>query len=1219
MADFFDNAAVGLHQLSAEGRLMRVNEAELRMLGYARDEYIGRHIAEFHADPERIDDLLRRLSAGETLHDCEARLRCRDGSLKHVLISANVKWEDGQFRYTRGITRDITAQRQAGELQARRARQMVLQRDVNLALAGNEALAATLRGCAEAVVRHLDAAFARIWTLNKADDLLELQASAGLYTHLDGAHARIPVGMLKIGQIAREQQPHLTNDVQHDPRVSDPEWARRAGLTAFAGYPLLIEGRLVGVLAIFARQALTPDTLEALASVSSAIAQGIERRVAEQALRLSQAQMTGIIQSAMDAIITVDATQRITVFNAAAERMFECPATAAIGESLDRFLPERYRQFHQQHIEEFGCARISRRSMGQLGAVYGLRASGEEFPVEASISQLEVNDQRFYTVILRDISERRQAEERLRASEESFSKLFHSSPSAMSSQRLNDLTYLNVNDRWLQMTGLTREEVIGRPVAEVESWVEPELRQQTHRCLLAGETVRNLEVPLRHRSGAEVTGLISTELIEAGGETYVLGTMQDITERKRMEQELAQTRDAALESARLKSEFLANMSHEIRTPMNGVIGMTGLLMGTDLSAEQRDYVETIQTSSEALLNIINDILDFSKIEAGKLHFEKADFDLRHTVESVTELLAEPARRKRLDLAALVESDVPLALRGDPGRLRQVLTNLVGNAVKFTEGGEVVVRVRRLSETDRQVALHFSITDTGIGITPEAQRHLFQAFTQADGSITRRYGGTGLGLAICRQLVEMMGGQIGVESTPGKGSTFWFTASLDKQAAEAQSLVVPHADLRGLRLLIVDQHASSRRILAHQAAAWGLRVTEAEDALSALTLLQAATQCGEPFEIAVLDSLLSGTDGFDLARRIKTDKRLAQIRLIMLTSFGQRGHSETAREAGLAAYLTRPVREADFLNCLAAVLNEPPAGTTPARLITRHTLEEARQRTRARILIAEDNPVNRKVVRQQLKRLGYECDVVPNGQEALKALTHHTYALVLMDCQMPLMDGLAATVEIRRREDSTRRLPIIALTAGAMQGEREKCLAAGMDDYLSKPFKQDELATLIARWINPAEAPPSSSHHHQQLSAPSAASVSINSQVARRLAELCRVCGAGMVTEFIEIFLPDTEQRLARLRELAKNPDARNLDREAHSLKGSCSNFGAQAMMSLCRELEEAAEKSLFEQAPVLVARLEDEFRSLRTVLEDWAAAQRGGAGTETEPEPLNQS
>jgi signal transduction histidine kinase/DNA-binding response OmpR family regulator len=546
-------------------------------------------------------------------------------------------------------------------------------------------------------------------------------------------------------------------------------------------------------------------------------------------------------------------------------------------------------------------------------------------------------------------------------------------------------------------------------------------------------------------------------------------------ERRRAEGALRLASAAAQESTRLKAQFLANMSHEIRTPMNGVIGMVDLLLDTPLSDEQRSFAQVVRTSAEALLTIINDILDFSKIEAGQLAFESIPFDLLDPVENCLSLLAEKAHEKGIELAYLIEENVPSLLTGDPGRLHQVILNLVGNALKFTERGEVVVRVAKLSGEGRRVRLRFTVRDTGVGIPPEAQARLFQPFVQADAGTTRKYGGSGLGLAICRQLVSLMGGEIGLESAPGQGSTFWFTAEFALQ--EAALKVVPRpAELAGLRALVVDDNATNSEILIRQLAAWRVEARAVPGGPAALAALRAAAAAGQPFHLGVLDMEMPEMSGVALARAIRAEPLLAGVKLVILSSIGRPLSPAELAGSGIGACLAKPARQAELHRALLGVLagqraEQAPAGELPGPGSLR------RAGAGARILVVEDNLVNQHVARLQLQRFGYEPDIVASGQQALAALHQaHPYAVVMMDCQMPVLDGIETTRRIRARERERAAeagpvapVYIIAMTANAMVGDRDSCLAAGMNDYISKPVRATDLAAALARAEVPAGA------------------------------------------------------------------------------------------------------------------------------------------------------
>ncbi len=621
--------------------------------------------------------------------------------------------------------------------------------------------------------------------------------------------------------------------------------------------------------------------------------------------------------------------------------------------------------------------------------------------------------------------------------------------------------------------GWTEAEALGRRL--FETILPPEMREASSRGLAEFvATGKGFAVPLNvrfesfglHRDGHRFMVELGVWPVRTSGSWVFNAFLQDITERKLAEAALATARDEALAASQLKSEFLANMSHEIRTPMNGVLGMTSLLLDTDLGVHQREFAETVQASGEALLTILNDILDFSKIEAGRLDLECIDFDLRGLVEDVAGMFSQPAHAKGLELACSVPIDMPAVVRGDPGRVRQIVTNLVGNAVKFTPSGEVVLELTMAGSDATSSAMRFQVADTGIGIAEGDQTTVFESFSQADAGTTRRYGGTGLGLAISRQLVELMGGQIGVTSEVGHGSTFWFTIPL--QLAGSLAPPAPRSGLPGLRILVVDDNATNREILTRFLQSWGVRSDAADGAVAALRALAAATVGGDPFDAALLDLNMPEIDGIELGRVIASDTTLRPIKLVLLTSSGQAGEAERAREAGIASYLTKPVRQSQLHDCLATLLAAPPSAEPEVQVPSGP--RAARDGTHGRILLAEDNLVNQRVASAMLVNLGFEVDIAADGAQAVAAATTTRYRAILMDCQMPVMDGFEATAQIRSLHGESSRTPIVAVTASAMKSDVQRCLDAGMDDYLSKPVRLKALAAVMARWA-PDESVP----------------------------------------------------------------------------------------------------------------------------------------------------
>jgi PAS domain S-box-containing protein len=921
----------------------------------AYEKIWGRSVESLYANPhqwaesilpeerERVFAIFSRLAVDEISASAEFHVTRPDGTVRWILSRGfPVRDAAGKVIRLTGIASDLTERHRAENELLERTRLAGFTAEISLAVTTRGTLAETLRHCAEMIVFHTRAAFARVWTLNAAESILELRASAGLYTHIDGGHARVPVGKFKIGLIAEERKPHITNTVIGDRRVPEQEWAKREGLVSFAGYPLIVEDRLVGVMGMFGREPLSPATLQTLMGVANAIAVAID------------------------------------------------------------------------------------------------------------LKDHEAN--------------------------------------------------------------------------------------------------------------------------------------------------LVKARDEALSAVRTKADFLANMSHEIRTPMNGVIGMTGLLMDTPLNSQQRQFAQTIRSSGESLLTIVNDILDFSKMEAGKLSFELLDFQVKEVVEDTLDLLAERAQAKGLELTCEFPPNIPSRLRGDPSRLRQILMNLAGNAVKFTERGEVDVRLSIERETATHALLRFEVKDTGIGIAPEAQARLFRAFSQADESTTRKYGGTGLGLAIVKQLIELMGGSVGVQSAAGQGSTFWFTANLEKSHETEITQQIPPS-LAHLRVLVVDDNATNRHILSHQILAWKMRDGNVAGGRQALKALGEAAAAGQPYDIALLDMQMPEMDGLTLARAIKADPDLASTRLVILTSLCEHQSAEALRAAGIDAYLTKPVKHQRLFDCLLNLMGDSGRKyRARGRLTTESALAAPQAPSKARILLAEDNQINQMVAMGQLLKLGYTPDAAANGLEALECTRRIPYDIIFMDCQMPEMDGYEATRLIRQQETGavSDRPPIhiIAMTANAIQGDREKCLEAGMDDYISKPVRLPELQKAIERWrLKVASLEKPAADTGLPEASPPAAVIDFE-----RLGEITDN-DPKQLRELIAIFRRESSAIFHKLSLAVKGEFMDEIRQHAHKLSGSSSTCGMEPLAGQLRQLEQNAQELRTSEVAANFARVAIELRRVESELD----------------------
>lgn len=806
---------------------------------------------------------------------------------------------------------------------------------------------------------------------------------------------------------------------------------------------------------------------------------------AKAALRESSQRYRSLAECSPDAIV-LHQNNRFLWANPAALRLFGAAGGDQIlGREITDFIHPDFQAAITSRLQGITAAGVLPQFQHKL-----VRLNGEVIDAEAVSTVTNFGSQPAIQTIIRDITERKQSADALAASERRFRQLFENVFEGVY-QSTADGHLLAANPSLVRMLGYESEQELKQVNIEQMIYQEPRQREALIGKLLKHKSLRNEELLLRRKDGSTITVLENSRLVkdERNGSEYFEGTLVDITDRKKAEQELLrytcqveeashrlaeqseqlrEARDAALQASRLKSEFLANVSHEIRTPMNGIIGMNWLLLETNLSPEQREYAETARRSAEFLLEILSDILDFSRIEAGRLTLENVDFDLHQAVHDVLDLLSERAASKEIEIAGCLSPQLPALVRGAAGRFRQVLTNLVGNAVKFTETGHVVVRGSLLERSGDSLVLRFEVEDTGIGVPPEAIGRLFQPFSQVDGSSTRRYGGAGLGLAISRQLVEMMGGQIGVDSDAGAGSRFWFTVRMQAQAAENET--AGQASLAGRRILLVDDTPVIRDCIAGMLRGAGAGVAVALNANAALEELARANRTNQPYHCVLVDTKVAGRGAAAVAHRLRREVNPGVTRLVLLVAFGHHVNTAEVYRHGFVATLAKPVRFTALLP-LAAGRAKDPESTSNSLLCLAGQLGEAsaNQDGPEEVLIAEDNAVNQMVALRMVEKLGYRAGIASNGVEVLRRLEQGSYRVILMDCQMPIMDGFRTTAEIRRHPGAFNRIPIIAMTAHAMQSDREKCIESGMDDYISKPIRPEDLADALHRWLGSEKA------------------------------------------------------------------------------------------------------------------------------------------------------
>jgi PAS domain S-box-containing protein len=996
-----------------------------------------------------------------------------------------------------------------------------------------------------------------------------------------------------IGRAWISGMPHWISDLSRMTGWRRREAALAAGLHTGVVIPVTARGHVTAFIEFFAdhRVEAHAEMLELIEAVGIELSRVAERHLAQQQLRAREAEarrLALVAERTEKAVMVLDTLGRVQWVNDAFTRWTGHRLEDAQGRLTHTLI--RGPDTDEKVIDLVASAIVAGKPVKFEVVAYNRQGDRGEHEVEGRPLLDEHGAYVQYALLATDITALKQTQAALRANEVFFRAMFENSPVPIAIQN-QSFRIVRCNRAYAAMLGCAPEDIEGiDPITY--TYAEDQAQMQATRQMLSGEVPPAFEFERRlvARDGSLVYVRVHGAPITAqDGQTLLLAVVENITDIKNNERMLREAKDVAESASRAKSQFLANMSHEIRTPMNGVLGMTELLLGTTLSDKQRRFADAVYRSGENLLGIINDILDFSKIEAGKLELESVDFDLPTLVEDVFELLAPRAHDKRLELAHHVAHDVPRVVRGDPTRLRQVLTNLVGNAIKFTEHGEVVVEVRLADagvpasaqaagagQSASAVRIAFEVHDTGIGVKPEALDKLFSSFMQADQSMSRRYGGTGLGLAISKQLVELMGGKISAASRYGEGSVFRFEVPLPIGDAAASEMHVSPQLLAGRRVIVVEDNPTNRSILEAQLRRLGVEVATAEQGLQALELLTAAAKSGETFDAAIIDMKMPVMDGLTLATRLRRDPQLSHMGLLLLTSLTGGIEARQAHESGIDVYLAKPVRGYELVQALSSVL----AGRGTA---TRQSAP-VRSFEKTRVLLVEDNSVNQEVARAMLQDLGCTVGLAANGRQALAELSQAEYDVVLMDCQMPEMDGFEAVRRLRDPTQSDYRwrtvptVPVVALTANALSGDAARCLEAGFTDYLAKPFRQQQLAQVLARWTRPgrattsAAAPAASAavaalEPAQAAPRAAAGAATLDRTVLDRIRDMERRGASDLFARLVTTYIGTAARLVAQADAAAARQDPQELRQAVHTLKSSSANLGASALAHQCGELE----------------------------------------------------